>query len=318
MNVVLGMTMGEGFLDDLRAGFPDVTFHLATDAEEQMRYIAEADVFFGFPSHEVYLAARRLRWLHCPGTGVDAILSAIPELVDSDVILTNARGPHANPMADHVFSMMLTFAHCLHQQWEDQQARRWDWRWYDRKFVELSGRTLGILGLGDIGMAVARRGHGFGMEVYAVDHRYIPCPSDVKEVWDLKRLDDLLRISDWFVVTVPLTPKTRGMVDRRRIGLLKAGAYIIVISRGNLVDEAALIEGLRSGRIAGAGLDVTAEEPLPPDNPLWDTKNVILSPHNSAVTPELWEGRSQIFMENLRRFLAGEPFLHVCDKEAGY
>ena len=317
MNVVMDQNLGEGFVDDLRASFPDVTFHVATTPEERMQHISDADVILGSLTREAFLAARRLRWIHNVGTGIDGY-GTIPELVNSDVILTNARGPHANPMADHVLAMMLSLAHRLPEHWEDQKAHRWDDKKYFRRFVEMSGRTLGILGLGDIGMAVARRGHGFGMEVYAADRHYIPRPSDVKEIWGIERLDDLLRISDWFVVTVPLTKETRGMIDHRRIGLLKQGAHVIVISRGNIVDEEALIEGLRSGRIAGAGLDVVAQEPLPSDSPLWDMDNVILSPHDSAVTPELWEGRREIFKENLRRFLANEPFLYVCDKQAGF
>ena len=260
---------------------------------------------------------KRLRWVHCLGAGIDQIVS-VSELVDSDVVLTNARGPHADPMADHVFSMILTFTHRGRELWEDKRAHRWDFSRYSERMIELGGRTMGILALGDIGMAVARRAHCFGMEVYAVDIRPVPTPPEVKEVWGVERLDELLRISDWFVVTAPMTPQTRGLIDRRRVGLLKAGAYLIVISRGGIVDEDALIEGLRSGRIAGAGLDVVAKEPLSPDSPLWDMDNVILSPHASADSHELWERRRQTFKENLRRFLSNEPFLYVCDKKAGF
>ncbi len=315
--VMAGRTSGQ-FLNELRASFPDVTFQLATAQEEQIQHIRDADVFYGDPSREVFLAAQKLRWIQCPGTGIDRTVS-ISEIRNSDVILTNARGPHANPMADHVFGMILTFTHCLREQWEDQKAHRWDTKKYDERIVELNGRTIGILALGGIGMAVARRALSFGMEVYAVDIRPMPTPpAEVKAVWGLERLDDLLQISDWFVITAPLTPETRGLIDRRRIGLLKPGAYLIAISRGGIVDEEALIDGLRAGRIAGAGLDVMAEEPLPTDSPLWDMDNVILSPHASALTPEMWEDRRQLFKENLRRFLADESFLYVCDKQAGF
>ena len=177
---------------------------------------------------------------------------------------------------------------------------------------------MGILALGGIGRAVARRGYGFGMEVYAVDAHPMPAPPEVKDVWGLDRLDELLQRSDWFVITAPFTPETEELIDRRRLEQIKPGAYVIAISRGGILDEEALIEGLRSGRIAGAGLDVTAVEPLPDDSPLWDMENVIISPHASALTAEMWEGRRQIFKENLRRFLAGEPFLYVCDKQAGF
>ena len=317
MKIVLSAKATEQFVSELRTTFPDVTFHRAATPEEEMELIQDADVFCGDPSREVFLAAKKLQWIQCPGTGVDKIVS-VPEIRDSDVILTNARGPHANPMADHAFGMILTFAHCLREQWEDQKAHHWDTGKYDERVLELNGSTLGVFALGGIGMAVARRGYGFGMEVYAVDAQSMPTPPEVKAVWGLDRLDELLQMSDWFVITAPFTPETEGVIDRRRLELLKPGAHVIAISRGGILDEEALIDGLRSGRIAGAGLDVMAVEPLPADSPLWDINNVILSPHASALTAEMWEGRRQIFKENLRRFLAGEPFLYVCDKQAGF
>ncbi len=317
MKVVLAGSVEQSFVNELRSAFPGVTFAVAQTVEDQKREVRDADVYFGFPTREVFLAARKLRWIQCPGTGIDQITS-IPEIVNSDVVLTNARGPHASPMADHAMGMIVALAHNFRSLLEDQKAHRWEPGKYAARMVELSGSTMGILALGDIGSAIARRAHGFGMEVYAVDIKPRPAPPEVRAVWGLEKLDDLLRMSDWFVVTAPLTQQSRGMIDRRRIGLLKPGARVIVVSRGGIVDEEALVEALRSGRVAGAGLDVMAQEPLPPDSPLWDLPNVILSPHVSALTPEMYEGRRQIFKENLRRFLSNEPFLYVCDKEAGF
>lgn len=320
MKAVVGVTIGENFgefLEELKDSFPSIDFQLALTTEEQKEQIRDADIFIGVPTREVFLAAQRLRWIHNPGTGIDWIAS-VPELIDSEVVLTNARGPHTTSMADHVFAMMLTFAHHLRELWDDQRAHRWEPRKYDVAYEELAGRTMGILALGGIGMEVARRAHGFGMEIYAVDIRPMSPPPGVKEVWGSERLDDLLRISDWFVVTAPLTTQTRGLIGRQRLALLKPSAYVIIISRGGIVEEAALIEALRSHRIAGAGIDAFEQEPLPPDSPFWDLDNVILSPHASGVTPEMWQGRRQILKENLRRFLASEPFLYVCDKRAGF
>ena len=308
----------EEFSDELSAEFPEHTFQPASTAEEQLREVRDADVYYGWPSREVFLAAERLRWVHCPGTGIDRLVGGVPELVESDVVLTNARGPHAGPMADHVLGMVIALAHRLNEMGEDQRAHRWRAAEYMGRQDELSGRTMGILAFGDIGRAVARRAHGFGMEIYAVDKHPSPPTPEVKAVWGLDRLDDLLKMSDWFVVTAPLTPDTRGIIDGRRIGLLKEGAYVIVISRGRIVDEAALVEALRSGRLAGAGLDALAEEPLPEDSPLWDMPNVVITPHASAHTPEMAQARREIFRENLRRYQAGEPFLYVCDKRAGF
>ena len=321
MKVVVAAMATDQYLAELRSSFPDVEFVSADGEEAQRSEIVDADVFFGRPSRGVFLAAERLRWLQWVGTGIDEI-GAVPELADSDVVpVTNmGAGPHRRaPMADHAMGMiglisLTTAVRCG----KTSDRHVWDTAKYNGRMVELGGSTMGILAVGDIGAAVARRAQAFDMEVYAVDINPGDALPGVREVWGLERLDDLLAMSDWFVVAVPLTPKSRGMLDRRRIGLLKAGARIVVISRGGVVDEAALLDGLRSGRIAGAALDVFDQEPLPEESPFWDLPNVVISPHVSALTPEMWEGRREIFKENLRRFLSNEPFLYVCDKREGF
>ena len=311
--------LGDGFVEQLQTEFPEVEFVTAMSAEEQLSAAGDADVICGWPdSPEVVEAASRLRWIHCPGTGIDKIMAELPALADSDVVLTNARGPHANPMADHVLWMMLSLSHRGRQMAEDQRLGQWDADKYLHAFVELSGSTMGILALGDIGKAVARRAYGFDIDVYAVDVNPVTPPPQVKEVWGMERLDELLQMCDWFVVTAPLTSESRGLIDSRRIGLLKDSAYLIVISRGGIVDEDALADALQDGRLAGAGIDATEIEPLPQESPLWGLDNVVLSPHASALTPQMYEGRRQIFRENMRRFLGNEPFLYVCDKRAGF
>ena len=311
--------LGEGFVEQLQTEFPEVEFLAAMSVEEQLSAAATADVICGWPdSPDVVEAASRLRWIHCPGTGIDKIMAELPSLADSDVVLTNARGPHANPMADHVLWMMLSLSHKGRQMAEDQRLGNWDTGKYSHAFVELSGSTMGILALGDIGKAVARRAYGFDIDVYAVDINPVAPPPQVKEVWGMERLDELMRMCDWFVVTAPLTAESRGLIDARRISLLKPSAYLIVISRGGIVDEDALADALRNGRLAGAGIDATEIEPLPQESPLWGLDNVVLSPHASALTPQMYEGRRQIFRENMRRFLGNEPFLYVCDKRAGF
>ena len=304
-------------VQELRAEHPGVTFLEAGTLEEQVDQVQDCDVFYGWPAREVYLAAEQLKWVHCPGTGVDQ-LTEIPELVESDVVVTNARGPHAPPMADHTLGLIIGLAHRLHEQRDDQRDRVWDKDKYPDTFVELAGSTMGILSLGDIGTEIAKRAFGFDMDVYAVDLHPRPAPPTVKEMWGMDRLDDLLAMSDWFVVTAPFTVDTAGMIDRRRLGLLKDGARVIIISRGGIVDEEALADELKSGRLGGAGIDAFAVEPLPPDSPFWDLPNVIISPHSSAHTPDMTEGRRRIFVENLRRYVANEPFLYAVDKKAGF
>ena len=317
MKVVVASLFGGGFEESLIQEFPELDFVFAASEEDQASEIKDADVFMGSPSRSVFLASDRLRWLHCPGTSIDK-LTSIPEIVNSDVVLTNARGPHAAPMADHVMSMCLAFAHRTNEMMADQRAHVWDTRKYDRSFIEMEGSTMGIVALGDIGSAVARRAAGFGMRVYAVDKRPFDAPPGVEEVWGLDRLDDLMRMSDWLVVTAPYTEGSKGMIDARGLGLMKPTSHLIVISRGGVVDEDALLDAVTDRRIAGAGIDAFEIEPPPDDSRWWDLDNVIISPHASALTVEMWEGRREIFRENLRRFLANEPFIYVCDKTAGF
>ena len=252
--IVLAGSYG-GLTDELRAEHPDVTFTEAATDAELLEQLVDADAMYGWPTREAFLAAERLRWIQRTGTGINQIME-LPELVESDVVLTNSRGPHALPMANHVFAMVLTLAHSMPALMDAQRDHDWHAAKRIPESVDLDGRVMGILALGDVGKAVAQRAIGFGMEVYAVDKHPTAPPPGVSGLWGLDRLDELLAMSDWFVVTAPLTAETQGLIDSRRLGLLKKGAYVIVISRGKIVDEEALIEHLRSGHLAGAGLDV--------------------------------------------------------------
>ncbi len=304
------------FVKEMQATFPDVEFVEVSEEADQIREVAGAEVYYGWPARDVYLAGKNLKWIHCPGTGIDKLM-AIPELVASDIPITNAREPHVAPMADHVFGFIIALAHKLHWMWDDQKAK--NWRMYDYAWqqIDLEGSTMGIVALGNIGRAVAKRAQGFSMNVYAVDK--FPRPSEyAKEVWDMDKLDDLLAISDWVVVTAPITDETRMMIDKSKLALMKQGAHMVIISRGGIVDEYALAEAIESGHLGGAGIDALEPEPPVPNSPLWENPNVIISPHASAFTPGLYIGRRNVFKENFRRYTAGEPFLYVCDKELGY
>ena len=318
MKVLLDCDLGGGFFGELQAMFPSVDFRRAYTIEEQLQEVGDAEVQIGEITRDVYLAARKLRWFQFIGIGFDHIVRNIPEIIEDDVVITNARQAHAIPMADHTFAMMLALAHNLPDLIEDQRAHRWDTLKYAGRMKELAGTTMGIVAMGDIGKAIAQRAQGFGMDVYGVDIQAMSPPPGVREVWGVDRIDDLAAICDWLIVTAPLTPQTRGMIDRRRLERLKKGAVIIVVSRGSIVEEDALVDALRCGHVAGAALDAVAQEPLAPDSPLWDAPNILLSPHVSAESPQLWKRRKEIFKENLRRYLAGEPLLYVCDKRAGF
>ena len=318
MKVVLDSEADREFVAELRNSFPSVNFCQAPTQADQVREIPDAEVLFGAITPAVFEAAGKLRWCHFVGAGFDKLVRGNPAFVASDVVLTNAPGTHAMAMADHVMGMILMFAHRLVDMLDDQRAHRWDVDKYRAQITELEGTTMGLLAVGSIGRAVAVRAQAFGIRVYGVDLKPMKPPEGVTEVWTLEGLERLLRISDWFVVTAPLTDGTEGLLNRERIGQLKQGSHLIVISRGGIVDETAVVEGLRSGSIAGAGFDAVETEPLPDDSPLWDMPNVLISPHVSGDSPQTWERRYRIFKDNLARYLKGDPLLHICDKRAGF
>lgn len=318
MKIVIASThLGENFIYQLRNEFPQATFVSAYTAGDQAREARDAQVYFGWPNRRTVETARELQWVACPGMGIDKIV-AVEEIVNSTVVVTNAPGAHAAAMADYTIGVMLALAHRFQQSFKEQQAHEWNTARYEGKVAELSGRTLGIYGFGAIGRGIAKRAVGFDMSIYAIDPIAENIPPHIKACWRPNSLDQLCRISDWFVIAAPYTSETKLSIDRRRLALMKKGACVLVVSRGGIVDEDALADALVSGRLAGAALDATDIEPLPKSSRLWDTPNLIITPHVSALSPELYEGRRAIFRENVRRFLSGEDLLHVCDKRAGF
>jgi phosphoglycerate dehydrogenase-like enzyme len=304
-------------LQTLQLANPGMAFVPVRTVAEQLAEIVDADAVYGWPHPEALPLAGKLRWIHVGGAGIEQ-LRDYPQLMASDVVLTNGRGTMARSVADHVFGLILTFTRRLRELARDQEQRRWQRPLRLSQMRELTGAVLGVLGLGQIGSAVARRGAGFEMVVYAVDAGSPPPGPYLEALWGLDRLDDLLRLAEYFVVTVPSTPATRHLIDRRRLALMQPGAYLFVVSRGGIVDEAALIDSLRAGHLAGAGLDVAATEPLPPDSPLWEAPNLVISPHCSGSSPQTHQRLWELLQENVRRFSRGEPLLNVCDKRAGY
>ena len=254
MKVVVLDLINEKFKAELVSEFTDLEFVFVDDVNDY-RVLKDADVLMGYPNRESFLSAKKLRWLHCPGTGIDKLMG-IPELVDSDVVVTNARGPHADPIADHGMAMVLTFSHHLRNLWDDQKEKKWDLKSYDNRMISLQGDVMGIFGLGDIGSAMAKRATAFGMKVYGVDKDISTKPEGVDAIWNVDKLGDLLEISDWFIVAAPYTSETHHILNKDLLSSIKMGSRLIVLSRGGIVDELALIEMLRSDRISGAALDV--------------------------------------------------------------
>jgi phosphoglycerate dehydrogenase-like enzyme len=307
-------------LERLRRDFPDVGFDAPVDEAGADRLLPEADVVFGWAVNQSnFGAARRLRWVAVSAAGVGPLL--FPALIESPVVLTNGRGLHAVAMAEHALGVMLAFVRKLHLARDAQHERRWVQRelWTEPpEFGELGGTTLGLVGLGSVGGAIAVRARALGMRVVAVRRHPTTEASPADEEWGPERLGELFERSDFVVLAAPLTPVTRGLVGRERLARMRRGAVLVNLGRGALVDEEALVEALRAGRIAGAALDVFRDEPLPASSALWSLPQVIVTPHVSGLGPRYWERAVDLFALNLRRFLAGEPLVNVVDKRAGY
>lgn len=307
-------------LDRLRGGFPEVEFLSPLDRAEADRLVPEADIVFGWAvTPRNFARASRLRWIQITAAGVGPLL--FPELVTSDVIVTNGRGLHAVAMAEHTLGVMLAFVRKLHLARDAQRARRWDQDLLFREppeFRELGGSTLGIVGMGSIGTEIATRARALGMRVIAVRRHPSADPHPAHEQLGADQLPRLLAASDWVVLVTPLTAATRGLIGARELAVMKKDAVLVNLGRGALVDEAALIEALREGRLGGAALDVFEHEPLPPESPLWEMPHVILTPHISGLGSRYWERAIDLFEANLKRWIHGEPLENVVDKRAGY
>jgi phosphoglycerate dehydrogenase-like enzyme len=216
---------------------------------------------------------------------------------------------------------MLAFVRKLHLARDAQRERRWTQEalWAEPpEFGQIGGTTLGVVGFGTTGTAIASRARAMGARVIAVRRNPASDPAPADEQWGEDNLARLIAESDWMVLAAPLTDRTRGLIGAYAIARMKPGAVLINLGRGALVDEAALITALAEGKIAGAALDVFEHEPLDAESPLWSMPNVILTPHVSGFGPRYWERAVDLFRGNLRRFLGGEPLVNVVDKRAGY
>ena len=316
MKLLLTTRMGDpyfGLLDDL----PDIQKVWATTPEEIAREIVDADVVYGWPSLEQFQAAQQLRWIQVPSAGVE-MLCSIPEIVESDVTITNSRGAHARVIAEHAFAMLLAFTRGLHRFEQDKAARRWSREAAIPDVLEISGWTIGIVGYGQIGQQVARRALRFEMHVLAVDIEPTPDAPHGVEVWGLDRLPALFEQSDVVVVAAPFTPQTRHLIDADLLERMKPTAYLPVESRGGIVDESALLDVLKKGKITAAGLDVFEQEPLGSDSELWDVPNLIVTPHLAGASIQKDRRCVEILRENLGRFQRGETLINLVDKRKGY
>lgn len=293
--------------------------------EDERRWremLAVAEVLFGIPGEsprglaDAVRANPGLRWVQATAAGAGEQVGAA-QLTDEElarVIVTSGAGIHATPLAEFALFGMLAFAKDLPRMLADQRARRWG----HYPVAELSGRTLLIVGLGQIGAQVARLAAAFGMRVVGLNRTGSGDHPHVDELDRIDALGDRLPEADAIVISLPLTPQTTGLLDATAIARIKPGATLVNVGRGGVLDEPALIDALRSGRLAGAALDVFAIEPLAADSPLWELPNVLVSPHTAGLSVYENERLVSLFVENLRRYLRGEDLLNRVDPQLLY
>ncbi len=305
-------------LPELEREFPQVEFIYCGDQDQLLDAISDVDIFMGWLSKNLVLAAQNLKWVQSPSSGINYYL-AIREFVESDILLTSARGTHGACLAESVLGMIFAFTRGIRDSILCQQQRVWAGGKLRSKLVELTDSVMGIVGFGAVGRALAVRTQAFGARILAVDVLSVDKPEWVSELWDLDRLDDLLRESDYVVVTVPSTPETRGMIGAEQIALMKENAMLVGISRGDIIDQGALAQALREDRLAAAALDVFSPEPLPDDSELWALDNMLITPHIAGGNQFEAQYILDIFRENLTRFLSGNlPLRNQIDKQRGF
>jgi phosphoglycerate dehydrogenase-like enzyme len=306
--------------ETIQRRWPQLRVLHLTRADDVTREIPDTDIFAGiYLRAEQFQSARRLKWVHCTAAGVAQLM--FPELRNSGIVLTNASGVHAIPMAEHVIGMMIALAHDFHgamryqfrKQWAQQEM--WD---APQRPREVAGSVVLLVGFGAVGRAVAERLRPFDVTVWAVTRSGQADPALTARIFSAAELDSALPGADFVVLAAPQTPETHHLIGERQLALMKPSACLINVARGSLVDEAALIAALERRVIAGAGLDVTEQEPLPSSSPLWSLENVLITPHTSGNSIQLWEREGELLLDNLDRWFGGRPLRNQVDLTRGY
>ena len=319
--VLISFDLPSIYVDRIRNVSTDLDVVQSKDKDSALNLAPDADILFaGFFSQELFVAAKNLKWIQAWGAGVDRLL--VPQVVKSHVVVTNAGGVHPTPVSEHAIALMLCLCRKLHLCVRNQSERRWT-RYESGESIEqveeLSGKTVGIVGLGRIGAELARKTKCLGMRVIATKrHLSGQQSASVDLLIRPSNLKKLLAESDFVVLTLPLTKETMGMIGEAQLKSMKQTSYLINVSRGKIIQEDKLIEALRQGWIAGAGLDTFENEPLPKNNELWSLRNVIITPHIAGLTPYYMDRVTNIFCENLNRFMHKQSLVNVVDKKLGY
>lgn len=304
----------------LQKAFPNFQFVQLQSYDRVPEEIVDAEVFIGWSLRpEQFVAAKKLRWIHSPAAAVHQLM--FPELVRSDVLLTNSSSVHGPVVAEHAIAVMLALAKRLPQAMQYQAKKVWSQEilWNERpRPREVARATVAVVGMGGIGREFTRLAKALGMRVLAVREDVSKGTGGADAVFNSAQIEEVLPQADYVLLCTPVTPATTGIINAARLKKMKPEAYLMNVARGPLIDEPALIAALQEHRIAGAGLDVFVEEPLPADSPFWSLGNVLITPHSAAVTEQLWERHYELIVENLNRFLAGKALLNAVNTKRGY
>jgi phosphoglycerate dehydrogenase-like enzyme len=304
----------------LQKDFPGHTVVQLQNYDRVPEEIADTDVFIGWSLRpEQFAEARKLRWIHSPAAAVHQLM--YPALIQSNVIVTNSTGIHGAVVAEHAIAVLLALAKRLPQAMRYQAKHEWsqDELWHGSPPPrEVADSTVLIVGMGSIGREFAARAKALGMRILAIRENPTKGLDGAHAVYSSAQIDEVLPQADYVLLCTPVTPATTGIMNAARLGKMKADAYLINVARGPLIDEAALLDALQKRCIAGAALDVFNEEPLPAGSPFWSLDNILITPHTAAVTERLWERHYRLIVDNMKRFLSGDPLVNQVDKRRGY
>lgn len=313
--IVLCYPVQQRHIGQIQAAMPDAPV-IDAGQERIAEFLPNADIFIGHAKVPVpwdrVVKAGRLKWIQSSAAGLDHCL--VPSVVNSDILLTGAAGLFANQVAEQTMGLILGLIRSLPVFFRAQQSREF----IRRPTGDLHGKTIGIVGFGGNGRRIAEVLAPYRVRILANDLLPRECPDHVEAIYPAERLEDLVSESDIVIMCVPLTRQTRDMVNRELLDHFKKDSLLINVARGQVVVEADLVEAILSGRLAGAGLDVTEVEPLGQDSPLWNMENVIITPHVGAQSSRRVDDTTDLACENLRRYRAGKPLLNVVDKLQGF
>jgi phosphoglycerate dehydrogenase-like enzyme len=306
--LLLGPEVDPSWPEKIMQAVPGVVAKAFADVKDAAEAIEEADAAYGTVPPELFARARKLRWICAAraGLGGDWFYDA---LVNSDIVVTNMRGSYNQHLAQHAVAFLLAFARRFDQYLPQKRWQR------GPPMIDLAERTVLIVGVGGAGSETGRLCAALGLRVFGIDPRVTEAPTGFAELAPPEKLEERLGMADFVILTTPETPDTLGMFHQRLFSRMKRGAYFINIARGRCVVTADLVAALRSGQLAGAGLDVADPEPLPADHPLWTMPNVLLTPHVAILGTSYRDKWEAILIENCRHFAEGRPLINVVDKE---